>query len=406
MLVSVHTKSICTQSKHPIESLLRRRAGSLLRQLFSTLLAVLLSDTNMNHVTMPASGEQRRFVLFGGQGSPTVFSDRTAATAEEDANSSSACSILLSKCHAAFLEDIASLDGRSQNLLAIDSSEFSCPRHLLKPPAPYHTHAVIQATTLYLCQVLHYLAESLRQYPNQSFQEVFDGLQETAGFSSGLLPATVVARSRSVDDFLANGVRGFRFAFWTAYHSRAWSREAEARADDVTSGDDPSSETTCSLVIRGLTPDQVEERLFRYAATKNAPQSRQLQISAISSQTVVSVSGPRGELSNFRAHAVKNVSTAFAHIHGWYHGGDRLEAAVPEFWRIYRRGPRLFPLVPIIASRCARPGTERFTLLPSLWGLPNGWYAICWYTAWTGAEPPVRSRKVSRPFWNGTRLQA
>ncbi len=150
-------------------------------------------------------------MLFEGQKSSFIFSPSAAATAEKDARSASADSILLSRCHAAFLQEIASLDARSQHLLAIDPALFSFPRDLLKPIAQYHTHAVLQATTIYLCQLLHYLAETQRV--DEPFENSFDRLRETAGFSSGLLPTTIVARSRSLNDFVTSEIEGFRLAF-------------------------------------------------------------------------------------------------------------------------------------------------------------------------------------------------
>ncbi|MCJ1393393.1 hypothetical protein MMC18_006267 [Xylographa bjoerkii] len=276
-------------------------------------------------------------VLFGGQGSPSIFSPSAAATAEEDARSVSAASILLSRCHAAFLQEITSLDTRSQHLLAIDSALFSSPRDLLNPVAQYHTHAVLQATTIYLCQLLHYLAETQRA--NAPFEDSFDRLRETAGFSSGLLPATVVARSRTLDDFVTFGVEGFRLAFWIAYRSFFWSLNSKS-SDHV--GDDVDSEATLSLVVRGLSPSQVEERLLQHFAMQEpGPLSQQLprrlRISAISNSSDVSVSGPRVELNAFRVQAVPDLATAFAYVHGWYHGGDQLEGVVHEVLEDLRR---------------------------------------------------------------------
>lgn len=273
---------------------------------------------------------EHHLVLFGGQGSPSVFTPSAAANAEEDSRSASAGSILLSRCHVAFLQEIASLDALSQHLLAIDSALFSSPRDLLQPVAQYHTNAVIQATTIYLYQLLHYLAETQRT--GGPFEDSFDRLRETAGFCSGLLPATVVARSRSVDDFVAAGVEGFRLAFWIACRSLIWNLNSVAN-DRV--GDSVDSEATSSLVIRGLSPRHVEERLSQHfaaqglASTSQQPAQR-LQVSAISSSSVVSVSGPKAELSAFRAEAVPDLATSFAYVHGWYHGGDQLEGVVQE----------------------------------------------------------------------------
>ena len=282
-------------------------------------------------------------VLFGGQGSHCIFSPSTGSTAEEDARSTSAGSILLSRCHAAFLQEIASLDAHSQHLLAIDPAMFSSSRDLLKPDAQYHTHAVLQATTICLCQLLHYLAETQRG--DESFKNSFDRLRETAGFSSGLIPAMVVARSHDLDAFMNSGVEGFRLAFWIACRSHFWGLKINA-SNPVSDAVD--SEATSSLVIRGLSPGQVEERLSQHFAKQELKFSsqqtpRRLQVSAISNTGAVSVSGPRVDLSAFRAQAVSDLPTTFAHVHGWYHGGDPLECLVYEVLEDLRRRAVLFP---------------------------------------------------------------
>lgn len=282
-------------------------------------------------------------VLFGGQGSPSIFSPTAATTAEEDARSVSTGNIFLSKCHAAFLEEIASLDTQSQHFLEIDTSFFGSPRELLKPVVQYHTHPVLQATTIYLCQLLHYLAEIQRR--GEALEQSFDRLQETAGFSSGILPATVVARSRNLDDFVAAGVQGFRLAFWIACRSLFWT--ARTNTGDLV-GQDVDVEATLSLVTRGLSRNQVEERLSQHYATHNPEQqfqhaSRRMQISAISNSGAVSISGPKFDLSAFQAQAAPDLTTTFAYVHGWYHGGNQLEDVVQEVLEDSRRRAICFP---------------------------------------------------------------
>jgi hypothetical protein len=287
-------------------------------------------------------------VLFGGQGSPSIFSSNTAATADEDARSPSVGSILLLRCHAAFLQELASLDDRTRDCLAINPTIFSTPRDLLSPATEFHTHPVIQATTIYLCQLLHYLAE-IKNFGG-SFEEAFDLLRETAGFSSGLLPATVVAVSRTLDEFLSSGVEIFRVAFWIACRStllRSNNSYNTSEPLEVVSG------VTASLVTRGLSPVQIEERLSNHYSTQKILQNskanepllqlqsnedgtatsrpaRRLQISAVSNSNDVSISGPSCDLNEFRLHAVPDLTTTFAYVHGWYHGGEQLESVVTE----------------------------------------------------------------------------
>lgn len=278
-------------------------------------------------------------LLFGGQGSPSVFSQSAATTAEEDARLSRAGSILLSRCHAAFLEEIASLDATSQSLLAIDTRLFSSPQDLLRPPSEYHTHAVLQASTIYLIQLLHYLAEIQRA--GEPLESFFDQILEVAGFCSGLLPAVVVARSRTLEEAVAAGTEGFRLAFWIACRSFFWSCkvevvDVEAETTATSSGD----LATWSLVIRGLSQAQVEERLRLFAAQRTAPW---LMVAAVSASNVISISGPRAELQVFRSQLEPELATRFAHVHTCYHGGDRLGTVVEEVLDDLKRRTFSFP---------------------------------------------------------------
>ncbi|KAK8134555.1 polyketide synthase [Apiospora sp. TS-2023a] len=288
-----------------------------------------------------SASREHWLVLFGGQGSPSIFSPHTAATAEDAVAAVSSCSILLSSCHAAFLADIASLDAQSQHLLGIDVSCFRSTHDLLKPKVQYHTHPVVQATTIYLCQFLHYISETQRE--GTSYEETFDKLREINGLCSGLIPATVVARSRSLDDLVASGVQGFRLAFWVACRTHLYTLRLNQRhhVDDY-DGEDTNSEATLSLVTRGLSRDQVEEKLSQHYAKHTSEQEsqqtpRRMQISATTQSGAVSISGPKADLCAFKAQALADLTATFAHVHGWYHGGDQLEGVVQEVIEDTRR---------------------------------------------------------------------
>ena len=278
-----------------------------------------------------------RLIIFGGQGSPSIFSPDTVSAVQDDVRSVAACSIFLSKCHAAFLEEIASLKTQTQHLLTIDVALFGSPSDLLQPKAQYHTHPVLQATTIYLCQLLHYMAHIHRE--NRTYEQAFDILKETNGFSSGLIPAAVVARSRSSDDFMKNGVEGFRLAFLVAYHSFLWTLETDSA---MPLQEEEGSEATMSLVTRGLSQDQVEEKLSKYFAEHNSGQQpqqipRRMRISAIANSGAVSISGPRADLCGFKAEAAVDITNTFAFVHGWYHGGSQLEGVAQKVIKNIRR---------------------------------------------------------------------
>lgn len=291
-------------------------------------------------------------LLFGGQGSTAIFSPLAVENAEQDIRSASAGSILLSRCHAAFLREIACLEAPSRERLAIDVEDFSSARDLLRPAEKYYTHAMIQATTIYLCQMLHYLAEI--QKSDIQFEEFYERIRETAGFSSGLLPATIIARSRTLDELITDGVEGFCLTFWIACRSLLFGIEATEKhpTDDTI-----DTEATWSLVIRGLSSSQIEDRLDQHFNARESEvtsrhTSRHLQVSAISSANVVSISGPSSELDSFRTQAVPELITTYAHVHGWYHGGDQFEDVVDQVlrdlkWRSISLRPCSEPTKPV-----------------------------------------------------------
>ncbi|KAJ4267111.1 polyketide beta-ketoacyl-synthase [Fusarium torreyae] len=281
---------------------------------------------------------KRRFVLFGGQGSPSIFSPNAAHRAEQDAQSVGAGSILLSRCHAAFLEEISSLDVQSQRILGIEASDFISPGHLLKPVETYHQHPVLQANTIYLCQILRYLTETLQQ--NSVFEKSFHILQATAGFSSGMIAAAVVARASSLDEFVAAGVEGFRLAFWVAYHSFAWTQSNGH-------GEQGNPEATMSLTTKGLAREQIEDKMQEVHARVGVCR---MEISSILTSGSVSVSGPTSDLLALQEELreISEVTTTFAHVHGWYHGGSQLEPVVSSVQREIDRRDIHFP-------QCSQP---------------------------------------------------
>ncbi|KAF5549199.1 polyketide synthase [Fusarium mexicanum] len=253
----------------------------------------------------------RRLVLFGGQGPQSIFSQNTASTAEQDACSTIPCSILLSKGHAAFLEEIASLDAESRKLLAIDPKDFISPSNLLRPIEEYHIHPVLQATTIYLCQILRYLTSILKG--ENCFEDSFNALKATAGFSSGMIPATVVASSPNIDDFISSAVEGFRLAFWIACRSHFWVLAISTKAgNDDDNNLDP--EATLSLATRGVSRAEIEQKLGNIQVQ---PEYRQLRVSSVSGSGSVSISGPQRGLSALQKElqAIPRAIMTFAFVH-------------------------------------------------------------------------------------------
>lgn len=203
---------------------------------------------------------RRRVVLFGGQGSRSQSSSSTVSAIEDDITTSPSVSILLSKCHVAFLEEISSLDQGSTQSLGLDLPRFNTVSSLLPKEGEYSDHALIQATTLCLYQLLHYLAEVERR--NATFDKLFDQISETTGFCAGLIPAAVVASSRNVEEYTTFAIEAFRLTFWIGYR-------AMMRSINLTEGQ--TGDETWSLVISGAKRSEVEDCLAEANARVRYP---------------------------------------------------------------------------------------------------------------------------------------
>jgi len=201
----------------------------------------------------PVMTSSRRAIIFGSQGSSSIFSAATARRAEDDAQQSAARALLLSRCHTAFLEDCLSLDVESRRSININLADFHDQKSLLVPIQSFHGNPTIQATTICLYQLLHYLAEVDRSGLDP--QDLTDQILETTGICSGLLPATVVAASKTLESFISFGVAAFRLAFWIAFRSVRYGYAIENASNTGTSW---------SLVVLGLSRSELEEKLEEF----------------------------------------------------------------------------------------------------------------------------------------------
>lgn len=212
----------------------------------------------MNRACQPASEERHQILLFGGHGSSTIFSSVAARRAEDDANHSAAAAIFLSRCHAAFLEEYLSLDDVSKKNLGLDLAHFQDQQQFLVPPQIFHRNAIVQATTICLYQLLRYIAEVER--PGSRLEASGKRILETVGVCSGLLPAAVVAASRSIHEFIEYGVAAFRLAFRIAYRSAVHGLSYER---------DAGKKGPWTLLVIGLNMSQAEEKAERFRVQVN-----------------------------------------------------------------------------------------------------------------------------------------
>lgn len=153
----------------------------------------------------------KRVVLFGGQGSISTFAPENSTILNDIISDSVAASCLVSRCHCAFLEFLDSLDHNTREGLRIDPTDFLYAVLLVYPKPRYHQHAVLEATTLCLHQLLAYISHA--ENISNDFGAALEDIIETTGFCAGLLVATVVASSNNVDQFINFGVEAFRLSF-------------------------------------------------------------------------------------------------------------------------------------------------------------------------------------------------
>lgn len=288
-----------------------------------------------------ASSPRRRIVLFGGQGASCLYSTRALYKIRESTCSSKTALSLLSRCHAAFLDELQSLDQSTQDQLAIDPSDFRSPIDLLGPNASLQNHALVQMVVLVLAQFLQYAAQTDRC--PEGFDAHLEDVLEMNGFCSGLLTAAVVASSRNKAVFSLFAVEAFRLAFWLGCRSFLKSRNIQPT---------PSDGSTWSLVIIGNNAESVQQDLQYYKSVN--PQCR-LCLSAIFSETVVSITGPAGELAEFK-NTIAAPMTKFSNVQSWYHGGDNLKNVVDQVLKDQKTRQIDFPnlrdlIVPLRSSR-------------------------------------------------------
>lgn len=201
----------------------------------------------------PKATARHRIVLFGGQGTPSLFSAAAARCAEDDVNQCTAAAMFLSGCHAAFLDECLSLDLVSRRKVGLNPTDFRHPKDLLIPQQSFHDNAIIQAATICLYQLLHYLAEIERS--GSSLDASSERTLETTGMCSGLLSGVVVAAAKTMQDFTSFGIAAFRLAFRIAYRSAMHGYDSDQAQN---------RKAPMSLLIIGLGRGQVEERLQNF----------------------------------------------------------------------------------------------------------------------------------------------
>lgn len=215
--------------------------------------------------------QRNTIVLFGGQGSSSLFSCSAVAAAENNCKTSLSASILALRCHTAFLEEYGSLHAQERQVLGIDIQQFQNLGSLLNPGPEYHRNGLVQSTTICLYQLIQYVAELERS--SQDNGHLANQIFETTGFCSGLISAAVVASSQNSADIIRMGTEAFRLAFWVACRT-----VIEGQAQIGTR----SHHGMWSIVVRGLNRSQIEKYLDQFSQQVSKGPHRQCYTKLIS----------------------------------------------------------------------------------------------------------------------------
>ncbi|KNZ72615.1 Conidial yellow pigment biosynthesis polyketide synthase [Termitomyces sp. J132] len=245
--------------------------------------------------------------IFAGQGTSAATAPKTRETALSDASSSSG-TLLLTACFEAFHHELSYLPAGDFSVLDIDRADFSLPKDLLSTPEQRYEHnAVVSGSTIFLIQILRYLvfAETTRIPINSvtPFSDILKGNIEhelgIIGFSSGILPACVVATSFSTLSYVTNAVEAYRLAIWVGIRSHLY-RVQTLNAASL----DSNTDLPWSLVLIGITKVDAENALATY---NKGNDEAKLYLTAIMNDTCVTISGRPDILSDFSTFLATNV---------------------------------------------------------------------------------------------------
>lgn len=153
--------------------------------------------------------------------------------------------VFLPACQDVFLKLLSSLS-TDQRILS-DLPEMTC--YIPTTDTQLLMNPMIAIPNLYLVQVLRYL----------SFMEEGNAMavfrsSEVVGYSSGLLPAVMVASSDSIPAILANAVDIFGLAFWLGFRCQCYRRKAL----DAAAIHDFDRDSPWSIVLFGMSRQDVD----------------------------------------------------------------------------------------------------------------------------------------------------
>ncbi|KAI2638328.1 hypothetical protein GGS21DRAFT_548856 [Xylaria nigripes] len=270
------------------------------------------------------------FHLFGGQGWSGLFHDRVIAVAIHDANASRYAEELLLRCHKALILDITSLCLEGDQEAVQFLSTFASPTSLLRLPGPLQTHPCFQGITLCLFQLLRFLAE----IPLEStYENSFNQIAGTTGLCSGILPAIVIASSRTVGEFIENGVQAFRAIFWIGYRAGEYSQRILPQGE--------SGDGVWTYNLSGVSLSQLTDMLCHFNLGEK--EEMQVTLAGILRDSNYTVSGSSAAFKKFLDQIPVGCAVRPVHVRALYHGGERLAPIVKIIMRDYESHNVKFP---------------------------------------------------------------
>ncbi len=215
---------------------------------------------------MASSSELLCIPVFAGQGTNAASSPATRQQALSDAKLP-CCSVLLVACFQAFVSELLTLSSSALDEIQVSLSEFTTKESLLAQDERYLYNPVITGPTLFLVQVLRYLAftegDGGSTKSHASFGDILKSNKKhdvgILGFSSGILPACVVSSSNTVIDFISRAVETFRLALWIGIRSQLYRKKTLSLCT-------PSVQPSLpwSLVFFGLSRQAAEAALEKF----------------------------------------------------------------------------------------------------------------------------------------------
>ncbi|RYC60407.1 hypothetical protein CHU98_g5811 [Xylaria longipes] len=239
-------------------------------------------------------------LLFNGQGSKEHLSDRDSVVELQKhlGGANSLFKLFLQRCLDAFHSECSDLNEKERMVLGCESSDFyETTEALFFPPEAIRSHPIAETISLYIRQILELIVYAVQSKAHPRVIEV-------TGVCTGLIPAVLAASTLSYEspEFLDSALHGFRLSFWVGL------RSASACHDLL--GD-----------------------LALYPAWVLRTQSCRPDFCHFDDD-VHSLSGPGQSLTDFKSTMIpSSIQCRTAHVHGFYHGGSRMNGVVAQVLR-------------------------------------------------------------------------